>query len=774
MKKRTILILLALIVVVVGSSAFLMRKKIMTTLIRAKSKVEFTEVKYESKTMPEIYHEVVDQTSPFLVYGRNDEKIPILEKRLQEDPSNDDIQFQLALQYLYNGDNQKSIDIFTRLEKDPSFMNNKHYLKAKSRVGDSRIDSLEKFTAIAYVRLGEQLNCINNHNDESCVFPIAGSGIHQIKHPVEEAIRRYVEILKKEPEDYLSQWLLNIACQANGSVPDFVPKEYLIPTERILNQFDIGKFNDIAVDLGIDNTGLAGGVAADDFDNDGFIDIISSSTGPRDQTRYFHNNGDGTFTDWTEKSKLTGAWEGVDIDHADYNNDGYLDFLVPRGTWQGMAGRFPPSLMRNNGDGTFTDVTVEAGILQFKPSQTCEWGDFNNDGWLDLFMGYEAELKSNFYLNNHDGTFRDVTDDAGLDFEGFIKGASACDYDNDGLLDLFASNYSHKNYLFHNDGIGKDGLPHFTNVAEKAGVELPINSFICWWFDYNNDGWQDLYVSSYKPGQTMNSCREFMGLPMDSLLFPKLFLNNGNGTFTDVAKKMGVAFETFTMGCGYGDLDNDGWLDFYVCIGAPDFRAIFPNRMFRNNQGKYFQDCTVSGGFGNLQKGHAVAFCDFDYDGDQDVYEDYGGFFTGDVYQNSLYENPGHGNNWINVQFRGVKNNYYGWGAKVKLTFKDNGTQRSTFYIINQGASFQGNPIRLQAGLGKATMIDEMEVTWPAFNIKQVFKNIPVNQFLLCKEDVNTLTPVKVKPYQFKTMERTLVKGDSSVVKKMQHMNMKM
>ncbi|MEO5673410.1 MAG: hypothetical protein ABIQ74_02070, partial [Chitinophagales bacterium] len=209
MNKRTLLIFLALIVVVLGSSAFLMRKKIVKALGGNKSKEVYSEIKYESKTMPEIYHEVVDGTNPFLVYGRNDEKIPIVENRLQEDPQNNDLQFQLALQYLYDGQNQKCIDIFTRLEKDPSFMNNKQYLNKKSRVGDSRIDSLEKFTAIAYMRLGEQINCINNHNDESCVFPISGDGVHRIKDPVEEAIRRYVALLSQDPEDHLSQWLLN-------------------------------------------------------------------------------------------------------------------------------------------------------------------------------------------------------------------------------------------------------------------------------------------------------------------------------------------------------------------------------------------------------------------------------------------------------------------------------------------------------------------------------------------------------------------------------------
>jgi hypothetical protein len=253
-----------------------------------------------------------------------------------------------------------------------------------------------------------------------------------------------------------------------------------------------------------------------------------------------------------------------------------------------------------------------------------------------------------------------------------------------------------------------------------------------------------------------------MGLPMDEKLFPCLYKNNGDGTFTNVAKKSHLGYETFTMGCNFGDLDNDGWFDFYLGIGAPDYRAIFPNRMFHNHEGEYFEDATISGGFGQLQKGHAISFCDFDFDGDQDVYADFGGFFTGDVYENALYENPGFGNNWVNIKFEGVKSNRCAIGTRVKLAFNDGGKKRNTYFTISKGASFGSNPIRLQAGVGKASVIDEIEVSWPATGKKDVYKNVQVNKIYKAQEGDAQLTEWNIKPFEFQTMERKMEKGDTT------------
>lgn len=762
-KGRLILLVLAVLVVLLGSFAFYK--------LKVKSKSVYAGIKVESNTMPEIYQEMVNKSNPFTSYGRNPEMIAVLEKELEKDPSNEQLKFTLGIQNIYNGTTQKGIDYLLAFENDPAFMNNPSNNK-KNKKGWSKVDSLESYLAIAYMRVGEQQNCLMNRNDASCAFPISGAGVHMMKKPVEEAIRRYVEILKKDPEDHISKWVLNIACQANGSVPPEVPNEFLLDPKLFKSEWNCPKFNEVAMDLGIENTGWAGGVCAEDFDNDGYIDIISSSVEFRDNIKYYHNNGDGTFTDYTEKAKLNGEWEGLNIYHVDYNNDGFMDVFIPRGGWKYEAGYTPSSLLRNNGDGTFTDVTIKAGLLNYGPTQVAEWADIDKDGDLDLFLGHEMGAPSNLFRNNGDETFTDISKEAGLYFKLYVKGASWGDYNNDGFPDLYVSVFQKHSRLYRNDGL-KDGKVHFTDVTEQAGCPGTPSNFPCWWFDYNNDGFEDLYVSAYKPGYTINSCREFMGLPMDPDLFPCLYRNNGDGTFTNVAKEAHIEYETFTMGCNYGDLDNDGWLDFYLGIGAPDYRAIFPNRMFHNHEGQYFEDCTISGGFGQLQKGHGIAFCDFDNDGDQDVYADFGGFYHGDVYENALYENPGFGNNWINIKFEGVKSNRSGQDTRVKLTFNDNGVKRSTYFTVNKGASFGGNPIRLQAGVSKATVIDEVEVTWPASGIKSVYKNVAVNKFYKLKEGDPELTVWdSIKPFQFQTFERRMAAGDTTAHHHHMMMNM--
>ena len=751
-RSRLIILITAILIIAAGAGYAYFKIKKSSKALPANA---LANIKIESKTMPEIYYEMVEK-SPLFTYERNNEIVPVLEKQLAADPGNQQLKFSLALQHLYAGTTQKAIDIFLSLEQDKTFMQDEKNTKHEKKKW-SRVDSLESFLALSYLRLGEQQNCIANRNDASCVFPISGTGIHTAKKPVEEAIDRLLKLIDKNQNDYLSTWLLNIACQANGAVPVSVPARLIIPQSRYINEWDCPKFNEIGMDVGLANTGLAGGVCNDDFDNDGYIDVISSGGVMRSQVKYFHNNGDGTFSDWTEKSKLTGQWAGLDITQVDYNNDGWMDFIIPRGGWKYEAGFFPPSLMKNNGDGTFSDVTIEAGLMNYGPSQVTEWADIDKDGDLDLFLGHEMEALSYMYRNNGNGTFTDISKEAGLSFNGYVKGASWGDYNNDGFPDLYASNYNKRSRLFKNNGNST-----FTDVTEKAGVEANPSNFPCWWFDYNNDGWEDIYVSAYQPYASMNSCREYMGLPMDSTLFPCLYKNNGNGTFTNVRREAHLGYETFTMGCNFGDLDNDGWLDFYLGIGAPDYKAIFPNRMFHNNGGNFFEDCTISGGFGQLQKGHAIGFVDYDFDGDQDVYADFGGFFWGDVYENALYENPGFGNNWVNIKLEGVKSNRSATGTRVKLNFKEAGKERSTYLTVSKGASFGSNPIRLQAGVGKASIIDKIEVSWPATGKTDVYTNVAVNKVYKAKEGDTQLTLWNIKPFQFQTMERKMAKGDTT------------
>jgi ASPIC and UnbV/FG-GAP-like repeat len=179
-----------------------------------------------------------------------------------------------------------------------------------------------------------------------------------------------------------------------------------------------------------------------------------------------------------------------------------------------------------------------------------------------------------------------------------------------------------------------------------------------------------------------------------------------------------------TMGCNFGDLDNDGWLDFYVGTGDPDLSTLVPNRMFRNDGGRRFQDVTTSGGFGQLQKGHGIAFGDINYDGTQDIYS----VVEGDRYHHQLFANPGHGNNWLKLKLEGVKTNRAAIGARVKVVVEDGDGERALFRTVGSGASFGASSMRQEIGLGQAQVIKRVEIFWPVTGITQVVTGLAPNQ----------------------------------------------
>ena len=612
--------------------------------------------------------------------------------------------------------------------------------------------------ALSYLRLGEQENCVTHHTQNSCIFPIAGSGIHVKKRGAEGAIRELTVTLQKDPQNLLARWLLNIAYMQLGKWPQEVPRQWLAPPELFQSEYDIKRFPDVAGSVGVGVTGHAGGVVMEDFDGDGLLDLMISSSGPLDQLRFFHNNGDGTFTDRTKEAGLTGEVGGLNLVAADFDNDGYIDLVVLRGGWWQEHGKYPFSLLRNNGNGTFDDVTKKAGLMSLHPTQTAAWADFDNDGWLDLFVGHETtgpeKHPSQLFHNNHDGTFTDVAAANGLDDLGFVKGVAWGDFNNDGRPDLYVSRKGQPNMLFRNDGPRDPKHPRadrwkFTDVTAQAGVAEPIHSFATWFFDYDNDGWPDLFVAGYY-NETLNDIGAFeLGKPYQAET-PRLYHNNHDGTFTDVTKQVRLDRAVLAMGANFGDLDNDGWLDIYIGTGTSELEALLPNRMFRNDAGKNFQDVTTSGGFGHLQKGHSVAFGDIDNDGDEDVFEEIGGALPGDTYQSVLFENPGHGNHWITLELQGVTTNRAAFGARIDVTAQTAAGSRHIYRTVGYGSSFGGNPIRQHIGLGDATQVTQIEVTWPTSKTVQRFANVGMDGAWHIREDSPEWTPVSHKKFTLK------------------------
>ncbi len=632
----------------------------------------------------------------------------------------------------YRGDMPKAIAQF-----EAAYQGLQQLLRDQPEYAEDKT-SLEEILGIAHLRRGELDNCVHQHNAEMCLFPLSAAGQHKLKTGSSTAVEYFQKHLANKPDNLEVRWLLNLAAMTLGQYPQGVKRDWLIPMPVIPAADRLPKFPDIASKLGVDAIRGAGGSIVDDFDHDGYLDIMISSVDACEPLRYFHNNADGTFADWTDKARLSDQIGGINCVQTDYNNDGWLDLFVMRGGWE-FAMR--NSLLKNNGDGTFSDVTEASGLLSGDHrTHSAAWSDFDNDGWLDVFVGHE-ESPSQLFRNNGDGTFTDVSRKAGVHQTAFTKGASWGDYDHDSFADLYVSNYGSENFLYHNNGDSS-----FTEVAKKLNVDRPIMSFPTWWFDYDNDGWLDLFVASFMPSVT-EVARGFLNLPPQAETM-KLYRNNQRGGFEDVTAKVNLNRVIPTMGANFSDVDNDGFVDFYLGTGAPSYTALMPNFMFRNREGKRFVDVTASTGTGHLQKGHGVAFGDWDNDGDQDLYVNIGGFIPGDKYNKALFANPNqsNGNHWLAVKLIGAKSNRAAIGAKIKLTLVEaKGAKTIRFREVSSGGSFGASSLMQHFGLGKAAKIDALEITWPMSKQVQVFRNVAMDQALTIQEAATIYQTRKLK-----------------------------
>ena len=227
-----------------------------------------------------------------------------------------------------------------------------------------------------------------------------------------------------------------------------------------------------------------------------------------------------------------------------------------------------------------------------------------------------------------------------------------------------------------------------------------------------------------------------------------LYRGDGRGGFENVAVGRGLGYPTQPMGANFGDLDHDGWLDFYLGEGDVPFSELRPNIMFLNRGGDRFVDVTMAGGFGHLQKGHAISFADLDADGDQDVYVQLGGAVPGDRYPDALFENPGFGNHWITVKLVGRESNRSAIGVRIRAEITENGETRSVWRRVTSGGSFGANPLRQMIGLGAAETIDVLEIWWPTTDRTQTFRNVEVDRAVEIVEGVDELREIRLRPFR--------------------------
>jgi tetratricopeptide (TPR) repeat protein len=598
---------------------------------------------------------------------------------------------------------------------------------------------IEQMIGTAYLHYSEMENGTYHSAGTQGIWPPPVPSERYAKQEESRLAIQYLsKYLEQSPDDYQVRWLLNVAYSTLGEYPDKVPPAQLIPLSDFQSAQNVGRFKDIAATAGTDAFLNAGGIIVDDFNNDGLLDIVASSMDSCDPLHFYHNNGDGTFSDRTVQAGLVDQLGGLNLVQVDYNNDGCMDILVLRGGWE-----FPmrKSLLRNNCDGTFTDVTEQSGLGKTVTStNSAVWADIDNDGYLDLFIANE-KAPSQLFRNRGDGTFEDISHAAGIDRTSFSKGVTAADYDNDGYVDFYVSNVDGPNYLYHND---HDGT--FAEIAKQAGVQAPGTGFATWFFDYDNDGWPDIFATSYPSYSPDEVLRSYMHLPTHTDTM-KLYRNLHNGTFEDVTAQVGLDKVFIPMGADFGDVDNDGFLDIYLGVGQPSFGAILPHVLLRNDGGKKFVDITASSGTGDMHKGHGIGFADLFRTGHEDIVANFGGAIPSDRHSLRLFENPGNDNDWINVRLVGVKSNRAAVGARIKVTVENDGkVTRSIYRTVGYGSSFSGNPMEQHIGLGHGARITSIDIWWPASDTRQHFTGVSKDQFILVKELGNDYTKLDKQP----------------------------
>ena len=489
---------------------------------------------------------------------------------------------------------------------------------------------------------------------------------------------------------------------------------------------------------------MNGGVAIFDYNNDGLMDIllVDGSTFqllddpklPRTISRLFRNNGDGTFTDVTRQSGLINTGWGHGVAAADYDNDGYVDvFITNFGT---------NALFHNNGDGTFTNVTHEAGVEGGNWSSGCAWGDFDGDGRLDLYVARYVDfdraiipppgeakyclyrgvpcacgplgltgLPDLYYHNEGGGKFREVSKDVGIDdsSRAFGLGVATLDFDNDGFLDIYVANDSESNFLWRNKGNGT-----FEDVAMEAGCAVtadgrPQSSMGVAVGDYNNDGWMDIYTTSFS--EDYNT-----------------LYRNSKGQFDDVTFEAGLGtdFSKLTLGTGFLDFDNDGWPDIFLANGH-----LYPqadkagNSYFQHNHlwhnlcnGRFELLPESQSGFTQAWSSRGAAFGDLANSGRVWV-------VVNNIDQVPfLYEPSGTAGNWVRIRLTGTRSNRSAIGARVRVT---TGKLTQTNEVRSGDSYLCSSDIRLHFGLGQAKSIDQLEIRWPDRQVEK-YERLAVNR----------------------------------------------
>lgn len=640
----------------------------------------------------------------------------------------------------------------TRIQLARSYLRSGQYDRARRHLqqplGILQSSTNEEVTSIlrkiyrlhVYTTLYELIdeNCLTPGETDRCFLsrepwkPEYKTATHELQQILSGSLTYFPHVLE-------NRWLLNLLHLKTQTHPEGVPDPWRI--SRIESSSDTStRFKNRAPEKKLDLVGRAGSVTMEDFSGNGKYDLMVSEWGfTGGQLRYFVQNEEGEFREQTQEANLSKVKRGLNLEHLDYNNDGHMDLLVLRGAWpRNQPGEQANLLLRNNGSGTFTDVSDSVGLNRVAPTQTVAVADFNRDGWVDLFIGNEStpgqSHPSRLYLNQKGRRLEHVSQQAGVQVNQFVKGATWGDVNNDGWLDLYVSVQGKPNRLFVNEG--DTGTGSFREAGKQFGVKAPRSSFATGFLDFNNDGLDDLFVATFR--KHVSPVASYFNQNPDEEINssgPFLYENGSEVGFQPIESFPEKEAINHTMGANAGDLNNDGYPDFVLGTGTPSLSALIPNRLILNRNGSSFSSVEQEYGIDHLLKGHGVAIGDLNDDGQPDIYQVQGGGYPVDRGRNLYFENTGTNNNWIQIRLVGSKSSHTARGARIKIVGRTDGQKRTIFHRISSGLSFGASPLKAEIGLGSIGEIKKLIVRWPHVETsRQEIKNVPVNRSITIRE----------------------------------------
>lgn len=458
-------------------------------------------------------------------------------------------------------------------------------------------------------------------------------------------------------------------------------------------------YQNVAQSSGVEDAGRSYGVAIGDFNNDYLDDFyVIRRSG---KNLLYKNLGDGTFEE-------LGSTAGVDYEGkagmaiwGDINNDSWLDLFV--GNYEE-----PALLYLNNGDGTFSDIALDAGINTSTRVKAALFGDVDNDGFIDLYLS-NINQENMLFKNNGDLTFEDFTIESGALDTQVSMGSIFFDYDKDGDIDLYLTHDANQPYiLYQNDGDG-----HFTDVSAQSGTDYAGQGMGVDVGDINKDGWMDIYITN--------------------LSYNTLLLNNGDGTFSDISSEAGVTDQGMGWGTAFLDFNNDGLQDIYMVNDS--YFAPLPNILYQNIGNNEFVIVSSDSPINSMNAGYGTACTDFNDDGKVDIFVANNGLND----KNELFENVTEtNNNWVKIKLLGTQSNRAAIGARVEIILEPG------VLLIDEicaGSGYSGqNSMTLHFGLGDMEIIENLFVHWPSGS-KELFGGLSVNKTYVIEENLSLTTP---------------------------------